>query len=658
MLTTALLELRSSRNELQDLMVQQAHTVLESLLVSSTNALRANDQLEAEIRQRLLDNATSIRSLYERGQASNTALSTWADAHNLHRIRIESPTGQWLFSNHERIPEHDTLQVPRPDLSPIFEGEVDTLVIGMREARFEAGPRFGLALAASDRAAVIVNLDAGDLVDFRQQVGFGPLLRNIARNPGIVYIAVQDTIDVLAAAGAAELLGPVADDSFLLEIARDSLVAISDRILDSGGDEVLEVVHPFFYRGVPVGVLRLGLSMDPLHSMNSRIRRRILLMALGVFSVGVVLLVLIVARQNENLLTRQKRAIETYSGQVLDHVGDGIVVFSDAAGIDTVNGEAQTLLGIKPEEVIGEPIEKILPGAECKSFIRSEVIRDQVSCNLPGGRRTLLIAKSFFADENGRQNTILIIRDLTRLMQLEAQIRERERMEAMGAMASGLAHEIRNPLNAVGTIVQQLRTDFIPKSEAAEYDELTSIVYSEVKRINESIQNFLRMVRPEPVHPESFDLAELLSKIHQEYDPLCTEHELSLTLDLKWKGLVEWDKKQIHQAVANLIQNSIDVLDPGGSIRISVHKSGSERIELSVDDDGPGIPEDIQRRIFDLYYTTKATGTGIGLSLVHHIVQEHGGTIAVKSNVDGGARFVLTLPQSVQTMIVRSSPIN
>ncbi|MEZ4697840.1 MAG: ATP-binding protein [Rhodothermales bacterium] len=652
MLTSALLEYRSSRRDLEALMRRQAHTLLESMLISSTNALRANDQLEAEIRQRLLDNASAIRDLYDAGRASNSVLAEWAAAHDLHRVRIEMPDGRWKYASYERVPEHDTLTTPRPDLSPIFRGETDTLVIGLRQARFENGFRYGVALGARDRSAIVVNLDADYLIAFRQQVGFGPLLRNMAMNPGIVYIAVQDEDGFLAAAGDADSLDSFSADSFLADAAADSLIVPHDRFLKVGGTDVFEVVHPFFYRGSPVGLLRLGMSLQPLDALNARLIRRSAMMGLALLAIGFVLLVLIVARQNANLLERQNVALETYSGQIIEHVGDGIIVVDNGGIVTTANEAALSLVGLTRETVVDRPIEDVLAGDACANFLSGSAFRDQVECDLPSGHRNLLIARSRFDDEHGATNTVLILRDLTRLLELEAQVRQRERMEALGTMASGLAHEIRNPLNAIGTVVQQLRTDFTPIADGDDYKELTTLVYSEVRRINEAIEGFLRMARPAPSRPQPFVLADLLDSVRREYEPMLLERTIKLTIDSDFGGEVSWDQQQIRQVLMNLIQNSVDAMTDakleGGSIRISTSALEFDEIEIDVTDSGPGIPETIQRRIFDLYFTTKAQGTGIGLSLVHRIVQEHGGTISVESAAGSGTTFRIRLPRYVR----------
>jgi signal transduction histidine kinase len=217
-------------------------------------------------------------------------------------------------------------------------------------------------------------------------------------------------------------------------------------------------------------------------------------------------------------------------------------------------------------------------------------------------------------------------------------------MSAMGELASGVAHEIRNPLNTINTIVQQLKKDFEPKNEAEEYHQLAGIVIKEVSRINKTVQEFLQFARPLPVHPEKFNLSDFFHSLKKQYSALMRKKEIELELELLWSGDVQWDRMQMQQVFINLLQNSIDAIKENGKIRIRVEKTESQELIISFTDTGPGIPEEILNKIFNIYFTTKAKGTGIGLSIVQRIVFEHDGVISAQHREDGGAEFLIRLP--------------
>jgi signal transduction histidine kinase len=211
-------------------------------------------------------------------------------------------------------------------------------------------------------------------------------------------------------------------------------------------------------------------------------------------------------------------------------------------------------------------------------------------------------------------------------------------------LASGVAHEIRNPLNTIGTIVQQLNKDFEPGKDSEEYHELAGLVQGEVKRINETVEDFLRFARPEPIQPESFQIQPFFETVEKQYHYLLKEHNISLILQSNWQGEVFWDKRQIRQVFINIIQNAIDALKEKGTITLSLDQFSANEIEIKIRDNGPGMSDNIRSNIFNLYFTTKAQGTGIGLSIVQRIIYEHGGSISVESETEKGTSFIIHLP--------------
>jgi len=272
---------------------------------------------------------------------------------------------------------------------------------------------------------------------------------------------------------------------------------------------------------------------------------------------------------------------------------------------------------------------------------------EQIECKVQNHNKTLLVSKAKFIDEDESENTVLVIRDLTEQKKLEAQIQRKERLSAMGELASGVAHEIRNPLNAIGTIVQQLNKDFEPTNNHEEYHQLASVVTKEVRRINETIQDFLRFSRPEPILPEKFLLGEFIDYLRKQYQSMFKEHQIELFIHLNWEGDVSWDRRQMQQVFMNLIQNAVDAMGNNGELSIIADCLEGDELEISVKDTGPGISENIRSNIFNLYFTTKAKGTGIGLSIVQRIVYEHGGVISVESEEGAGTVFNLRMPITV-----------
>ncbi|RQW05168.1 MAG: sensor histidine kinase, partial [Calditrichaeota bacterium] len=182
---------------------------------------------------------------------------------------------------------------------------------------------------------------------------------------------------------------------------------------------------------------------------------------------------------------------------------------------------------------------------------------------------------------------------------------------------------------------------------ADEYHQLARMVYQEVKRINRSIENFLKFARPQPLSTELFQLDDFFEGLVKHYSRMLKENNIDLLLELQWTGTVKWDREKIKQVFSNLIQNAVDAFTGPGVIEISVLKIPEDSIEITLKDNGPGIPEEILKKIFNLYFTTKDKGTGIGLSIVQQIVDLHNGVISLDSAPGRGTQFLIRLPVQV-----------
>jgi two-component system, NtrC family, sensor histidine kinase HydH len=641
---SVIIELNQSKKEMLELMERQGHSLLETLLISSENALVSYEKIEDELKQRLLSNAVMIRMMYEKGMVTTSLLEDITKKNKIFRINILDRTGNKKLSSHKDI--HSKLQEresPKKFLQPIIDGEVDTLIIGIKPARFQEGQRFAVAVAAKDKSIIVLNVDAEDLLKFKTQVGFGVLLKKITENPQIIYVALQNEDGIIAGSGNLDQLEDI-DSSNVLKKTIDER-SYKWRIANVGQTDVFEGLHPFYHAGTSIGLFRLGISMEPLNNINERLTRRVIFIGLILFVFGFVTLTLIVVRQNYDLLSKRVIAIESYSSKIINNVSDGIAVLDAENRIKTINKAGEKLLKINSKEVAGTGFMKYFNSEKCLKIIESSPAINEVACNIEGVEKLFLVSSSKFSDEKNGENTILVIRDLTELRLLEKQIERSERLSAMGELASSVAHEIRNPLNSIGTIAQQLGKDFQPTENKEEFRSLTQVVYKEVKRINEIIESFLKFARPRPIEAEKFLASELFEQLQSQYSLLLSQKNILLTLNIDDIGEVTWDKTQIKQVFINLFENAVDALDNNGKIAIDAFLKEKDMIEIRFADNGKGIPKENIGRIFNLYFTTKVKGSGIGLSVVQKIVSEHNGILSIKSEENKGTVFNIVIPR-------------
>ncbi|MCX8111060.1 MAG: ATP-binding protein, partial [Syntrophorhabdaceae bacterium] len=219
----------------------------------------------------------------------------------------------------------------------------------------------------------------------------------------------------------------------------------------------------------------------------------------------------------------------------------------------------------------------------------------------------------------------------------------KERLISLGNLASGMAHEIRNPLNAMNLSIQRLKREFIPPDEKKEeYNRFLDILKAEIMRVNRIVEDFLSSTRAQAPFTN-----EDLPQIIQEVIVLLKEEASTKGVDIYLKAseplFIECQKERIKQALLNVIVNSIQAIENKGTVEVEVSKKEKE-VEIIVRDTGVGIKKEDIDKIFDYYYTTKDKGIGVGLAISYMIIRDHRGSIRVESIEGKGTTFIITLP--------------
>jgi signal transduction histidine kinase len=235
-------------------------------------------------------------------------------------------------------------------------------------------------------------------------------------------------------------------------------------------------------------------------------------------------------------------------------------------------------------------------------------------------------------------------RHLAEVKTLEAEMDRRERLSTLGNMAASVAHEIRNPLNAVSMGLQRLRVEFQP-AEADEYRRLLDLVQGEVRRLNAIVEDFLSLGRPLSINPEPIAIPTLFDEVLTLAEGEARVAGIRIERELP-PGLppLVADRDRIKQVLLNLVLNALQAMPGGGTLTLEASAPGSA-LTLAVTDTGSGIPAEVLPRLFEPYVTTKVKGLGLGLAIARRIVEAHGGRIEAENRPEGGSRFrvILTL---------------
>ncbi len=237
-------------------------------------------------------------------------------------------------------------------------------------------------------------------------------------------------------------------------------------------------------------------------------------------------------------------------------------------------------------------------------------------------------------------------RHFKKMKEMEDRIQLAERISSLGHLAAGVAHEIRNPLNAISMGLQRLKREFLPPDESKreEYISFAELILKEIRRVNNIIEQFLTLSRPFQLNLKESSLQDLLRHLvalfQEEASSLGIRLQAEIPSDLP---LLAIDPEKLTQALINIMRNGMQAMGQGGLLRIEA-KSLKVRVEVTISDSGSGIPPEEMEKIFDYYYTTKEKGVGLGLPIAHRIIEAHGGQLKIESRVGVGTKVTVTLP--------------
>jgi two-component system sensor histidine kinase PilS (NtrC family) len=345
---------------------------------------------------------------------------------------------------------------------------------------------------------------------------------------------------------------------------------------------------------------------------------------------------------------------------IVQSVPSGLITLNRTGKVLTANRMAGTIAGLAPETLVGRSWQDLLIGIEPFGRVLADLEggarsrRIEARLLRPGGAAVPLgLTVALLSQGEVSVGVICSFQDLTEIKRMEEQVRRGDRLAAAGALAAGLAHELRNPLLSVIGSIEVLQRSLNPQGTDR---ELMEIVLKESDRLNSILTEFLEYSRVQPVRRELCDVGEILREMVRllSYDRRVSP-DTKIVSDVEGETLsVPLDPKQIRQALWNLCTNAVDAMPCGGelALRARVRPSGvigegglfDPCLEIRVADTGKGIPSGQIPHIFEPFYSTKPQGFGLGLAIVHRIVQEHGGQIDVESEDGKGTTFVLTIP--------------
>lgn len=340
--------------------------------------------------------------------------------------------------------------------------------------------------------------------------------------------------------------------------------------------------------------------------------------------------------------------MQAFTDILISSLPVGLIATDSKGVIQVCNDAAGEILDMDSNRIRGKIPEISLPASLAKMFFsdcqgeQTERQRE-ITLNLDTKKpMTLQLASMVVLDNDGRlAGEVLLIRDLTAVKSLEKELRRSERLAALGKMAAGVAHELRNPLSSIKGLAVLLKSQLSASGNGVETAE---VLVKEVERLNRSIGELLDYARPPRLNRQPTAIDEILKKTISLVRIDAESYKISLHLNFSADlPLVQVDRDKLNQVMLNLLLNAIQAMPNGGVLNIMTDRDG-EMIVVSIRDSGVGIaPENLQR-VFDPYFTTKSNGTGLGLALSAKIVEEHGGVIKISSTPNEYTEIRVMLP--------------
>jgi len=345
-------------------------------------------------------------------------------------------------------------------------------------------------------------------------------------------------------------------------------------------------------------------------------------------------------------LEERRHYIET----VLEAITTGVVSFDPEGRVTTINRAAARMFGLDEGGSVGRPVETVFTGPEVTEVAtliqrtrRPHAEVAECELTLPGktGTVTLLaMATALRGPEGDYAGAVAIFDDLTELLKAQ-------RLAAWREVAQRIAHEIKNPLTPIQLSAQRLRRRLSQVSEERELvNECTETIIQEVdglKRLVDEFSRFARMPAPAPRPTDVRPLVDGVIALYRDANP-------ALTMTARHGDdvpLLDVDPDHVKRAILNLVDNAVAAVRGAGEVEVeTVTADGGRRVCIVVSDRGPGVPAGVREKLFQPYYSTKASGMGLGLAIVQEIVAEHGGSLRLEDNVPNGSRFVMELPVS------------
>jgi two-component system sensor histidine kinase AtoS len=407
--------------------------------------------------------------------------------------------------------------------------------------------------------------------------------------------------------------------------------------------------------GIILGGVALGAFL--VHLMSTRISRDVNRIKHGLAGLGFDIRKRIDPLPGEfgeivaaiNAMAKALADARTLNENIFNSIADGIMAVDNEGRLTALNIAAQQMMGASSEQVVGQPYTSLFrPGAKVTSVLLDTLRTGEqhiaVDLAHPLPTRTLHVSASSSVLRDGAGaviGAVVVIKDLSEKYHLQRQIMRADRLAALGELMAGIAHEIRNPLTSIRGFMQHLQGS----DDIRDWQQYAPLVIRQVDSLNRIITELLEFSRHRPPLVAPVRVNDLIREVTMlAGNKWSAEIALELADDLP---VVQADGEALKQVILNLVLNAVQATPGDGRVTVRTASRSEGEVEIEVADDGEGIAEENLEKVFDPFFSTKPTGTGLGLAMVRRIVDAHGGRVAIASTLGVGTEITLTLPTAL-----------
>ncbi len=339
--------------------------------------------------------------------------------------------------------------------------------------------------------------------------------------------------------------------------------------------------------------------------------------------------------------------MKLYTRNIIESMPDGLVTLDSRGRVVSCNPKALEFMAMNIEELKGKNPEELFKGWPVDSLSRDDGVSSFLYTFLraDGNEVPVEISGSALLDEEGYQlGAVLLLRDLREIRAMEEQLARSQRLASLGRMAAGIAHEIRNPLGTLRGFAQY----FGSRAEDDASREYSDLMVGEVDRLNATISTLLQFSRARDPEFDRVEPSVLLAKTCKLLEHDFSEKNMTLTLENSCSGYIEADSDLLLQVLLNLLKNALNASSEDDNVILSC-EADEHNIYITVTDHGIGMNLEEREQMFDPFFTTRKTGTGLGLAVCHQIVEQHHGSFEVRSSPGKGTSITLALPKQQKT---------